>query len=178
MHKDTEATELPELIYGVIEGSGGEGVQVLPAEEVQNLLKGQRAYSVARTWGEFRQLAPSSFVELETQAWLQNQEDEEDPGLTPGDDLEFTTGYPDGDALHLWPQALMLRLLPEKVQQQFGEVSDTTHSGPFLQIDPNHEEALIQALEAEGYALRRNDDMMYGAQGYLSVEELNRLLQE
>jgi hypothetical protein len=49
----------------------------------------------------------------------------------------------------MWPAQAMLDWLPESVQA-LGTVEYSTFNGPFLQLDPDGQKEVLEALAAEG----------------------------
>jgi hypothetical protein len=159
MHKET-------ILVGVC-GSGS--VICMPEDAAYEYARLQRALATAKTWGEFRALAPpDSLAEAEERALamaegLETADD--DPTVPPADDASFDPyhqihGIGDGD----WPYdpaSDMLDWLSEGLQE-LGERVTTRFNGDRLEIEAARLPLVIAALEAEGYRVIHSDAAIAG----------------
>jgi hypothetical protein len=148
-----------QIVYGL---AGGDLVFV-PRAEAERLKELQEALNSAATWGDVRrQLRPDLFEELLGQC---RDELESDPDDDDSFDPDAVPGYADGDWPE-WPKQAMLEWMPARVWRQFGRVEASVLNGDFLQIDAGRLEALVAALEDQGFACRRDDALVARASGY------------
>ena len=143
------------------------GVVAIPFHEARRRVELEAALSDAHTWGEaFAVLTPRQAAEITLllyDAWM------EDGGAVPSDDEPFDAetvlglndgtwiGWPPRDAIdHDW--------FPSSVTT-IGTVHQTSHDGPYLSFDSAHLDRLMQALEAEGYTVTRDDALVDAACG-------------
>ncbi|MEV1328527.1 hypothetical protein AB0J20_02985 [Micromonospora costi] len=113
-----------------------------------------RALAAARTWGEARQ------VQM-TRLW--------NPARPGGYEDEYADDRPfditelgaivDGD----WPKmvtARALAVLPQDLQDRYGEIVLTVHDGEYLKVSLGGEAALVAELRERGYEVTRDDDLI------------------
>jgi hypothetical protein len=123
----------------------GDRLVVIPLAWARRLASLRAAIRECGTWGEFLdEIAadPKTLADLTHRLG----------GELPNDDESFSAddlpGYGDGD-WPMWPAQAMLDWLPESVQA-LGTVEYSTFNGPFLQLDPDGQKEVIEALAAEG----------------------------
>jgi hypothetical protein len=117
----------------------------------------------ARTWAEFRQLAPEAWYRSAVERTF-GEESEAPDAATPFDP-EQVWGYSDGD-WPTWPQQRMLEWVPKQVQAEFGNAETSCINGSFLSIEARHMDSVVAAMEALGYGCRRDDDLVARVSGY------------
>jgi hypothetical protein len=132
-------------------------VGCVPEAEASLLVQLWKALSGAKTWREFRQLAPEPYLsEAEERASADGNED------APGDAQEFDMfsiwGVGDGDWPPL-PQQVMIGWLPKSVLAM-GEIIQTVYNGPILEIEAHRIDAVVAALGAVGFEVRRSDEIV------------------
>ena len=132
-------------------------VACVPEDEALLLVQLWKALSGAKTWREFRQLAPEPYLS-EAEERASTEGDEDAPGDAQQFDMLSIWGLGDGD----WPpfpQQQMIDWLPEAVLTM-GEIIQTVHNGPILYIEAHRVDAVVSALEAVGFEVRRSDDIV------------------
>jgi len=132
-------------------------VACVPEDEALLLVQLWRALGSAKTWGEFRQLAPEPYL---SEAGERASVDGEEGALADAHQFDMLSiwGLGDGD----WPpfpQQQMIQWLPEAVLTM-GEIVQTVHNGPILYIEAHCIDAVISALEAAGFEVRRSDEIV------------------
>jgi hypothetical protein len=114
------------------------------------------AIASARTWGEARQVTARHTWNPASPEYESGPDEHEDD--EPFDILQLGAVI-DGD----WPPMVTvraLRLLPDDIQARFGATSDTVLNGEYLEIPVAAEGELIAALQARGFAVTRDDDLI------------------
>ena len=147
-----------QIVYGL----AGRDLVFIPRAEAERLKALQDALNSA-TWGEVRRrLRPDLYEELLDQC---RDELESDPGDDESFDPDAVPGHADGDWPE-WPKQGMLEWMPARVWKAFGRVEASVLNGDFLQLDAGRLEELVAALEAEGFACRRDDALVARASGF------------
>jgi hypothetical protein len=175
----------------VLYGKAGESLVFIPKRQAEELAKVWVALC-ASTWGEMRSRMPrkplkeflwflGDRIDFETFYQEQRQRDrkltrakaliafrelpsKERIGLDdePFDAFSISVvcdgGFPD------WPQQQMLKWLPEDLPYAKGETS--IHDGPFLELDPAHEQEIVAAVEALGFRCLKDEAVVRAACGY------------
>ncbi|WP_262285515.1 hypothetical protein [Micromonospora sp. MA102] len=114
-----------------------------------------RALAAARTWGEARQV---QMTHLENPAGPECYEEDDCADDKPFDITELgaiVDGY--------WPKMVTTRaldVLPQDLQDRYGEVVLTVHNGEYLQVPLDGEAELVAELRERGYELTRDDDLI------------------
>ena len=187
----TRQTPPSEIVYGVLEGT--QELVFLPIDRARELAILHIALRTSRTWGEFRAILPSTVYAQVVEHLRENDAvdfatyaAEEGEGMSKarvrrdyqalpvGERLpqskdpfnpEEIWGLSDGDWPG-WPAQEMLEWMPSPVQQAFGTVEASVINGPYLAPDASQEDALVAALQTEGYCCRRDDTLVRLASGY------------
>lgn len=132
----------------------------------RDALEQQAAHRVvreARTWAEFWARLPEGIrAELEDAlAWSEEE--------LPRDDTPFRAsdvpGYVDGDFPRTAP-AYGTGWLPAPIAEAYGVQERSFVSGDWTEIPPAHEAAVVEALRALGFVVRRDDGLVSSACGY------------
>ncbi|SCF06537.1 hypothetical protein GA0070607_5103 [Micromonospora coriariae] len=115
-----------------------------------------RALASARTWGEARQ------VQM-THLWNPAGPDYCEPKDDYADDKPFDItelgAIVDGD----WPKMVTTRaldVLPQDLQDRYGEVVLTVHDGEYLKVPLDREAELVAELRERGYEVTRDDELI------------------
>ncbi|MGW3611075.1 hypothetical protein ACWD6N_14455 [Micromonospora sp. NPDC005163] len=115
-----------------------------------------RALASARTWGEARQ------VQM-THLWNPAGPDYYEPKDDHADDKPFDItelgAIVDGD----WPKMVTVRaldVLPQDLQDRYGEVVLTVHDGEYLKVPLDGEAELVAELRERGYEVTRDDELI------------------
>lgn len=113
------------------------------------------ALAAARTWGEARQV---QMTHLSNPAGPECYEEDDYPDDEPFDITEvgaIVEGY--------WPgmvTARALDVLPQDLQDRYGEVVLTVHNGEYLRVPLDGEAELVAELRERGYEVTRDDDLI------------------
>jgi len=149
--QETNMRPKETIIVGV---DAGDTVVCMPEDFAYEQIRLHRASS-ARTWGEFRRLAPPASIRE-----IHERLDDGSDSFIPDDDEPFDwyslPGVGDGD-WPPWPQQLMLDWLPIRVRE-LGTVRSSALNGNFLEIEASKIDAVVAELERAGYRVIRNDD--------------------
>lgn len=136
---------------------------VVMADEktARELAKVWQALDTAKTWAEVREIMPEAYFNEIWQLIAEdvNQGGEPLPDMAKAFDPVELPGYMDGD-WPAWPAASMLDWVPKSIQARYGKTVATRLNGDFLEIAPEHLEAVIQELENLGYHCRRDDELI------------------
>jgi len=144
-----------DLAYGrsLYEGE----LVILPRKEAVRIAAMYRAAATARTWGEFKVMAPPGVYEQIGEVLEENEE------TLPEDDEPFDhnhiPGCADGD-WPPWPQQEMLRWIPRDIQVAFGTRGFSAVSGECLTLDAARTEEIVRALEARGFRCTEENDLI------------------
>lgn len=144
------------LVYGV----AGSELVFLDAGLAQELADLRDGFG---TWGQAR-------AGLSASRWRQIMDTLGDGGLlVPSDDvafdLDYIPGYADGDWPE-WPAQLMLDWMPRKIIEAHGAREDSVLNGEFVSLDPAREAAVAAALQDEGWALVKDEELVRRACGF------------
>jgi hypothetical protein len=163
------------LVYG----EAGEGLVFMPKPEADELAALRKALQSSTTWGELRNSVSEERWQGIREAIERVVEDipdeyREEGGIyaldldNPGDaafDYDTIPGHADGDWPE-WPAQQMLEWMPSEIVLHLGEVADSMFNGEYLVLPLKNESAIVEALEAAGWACKRNDDLVQAASGY------------
>ncbi len=178
-----------DLVYGVYYPGVFDRLVMMPLSVVSHLIEMCQIINTAGTWGEVRERAkPSVYAELvslkETdydssiiRLWkrrqagefrideLGNVEEKNPPDEEPFDGSRLIDPgfYPPP------PEHLMLKWLPEDIQNRFGEVQYDNYGASWLHIEADRTDEVVAALQCLGYTLERNDTLIHKA--YCDGEE-------
>lgn len=130
------------LVYGVDQH---ENLVVLPENVAQRVRRDFERISTVRTYGAARRLND----DLEYLALPLGDEEEDD--AEPYDPWKFEDFPPN-------PATIALDELPEWLE--LGQEIDGFPLAPYLYINPAEEGRLLKLVRAEGYAIRRDDDLV------------------
>ncbi|MET8838064.1 hypothetical protein ABZV78_29720 [Micromonospora sp. NPDC004540] len=114
-----------------------------------------KALAAARTWGEARQV---QMTHLENPAGPESYEEDDYADDKPFDITELgaiVDGY--------WPKMVTTRaldVLPQDLQDRYGEVVLTVHNGEYLQVPLDGEAELVAELRQRGYEVTRDDQLI------------------
>ena len=136
-------------------------IVMLEQDKARELEQVWRALDTAKTWGEARDIMPKDYFNV---LWHNLSEDSEDedkplPAMSDAFDREAVSGHADGDWPD-WPAADMLDWVPEDIQGRYGQQASTRLNGDFLEIAPEHLEAVMSELSALGYLCVRDDELI------------------
>jgi hypothetical protein len=112
-----------------------------------------RALAAARTWGEARQV---QMTHLENPAGPECYEEDDYADDKPFDITELgaiVNGY--------WPRMVTTRaldVLPQDLQDRYGELVLTVHDGEYLKVPLDGEAELVAELRKRGYEVTRDDE--------------------
>lgn len=139
------------LVYGTAYGASLIFMESAKAEALD-------AFCSADTWGELRRRSPQMCSEVIERIRQKNDEDDDWPG--PSDDTAFELTDVAGDGWWpMFPEQLMLELIPQDIQDQYGKTMDTALDGSLLQLDPHDEQEVVDALVAAGFNCRKDQDL-------------------
>jgi hypothetical protein len=119
-----------------------------------------RAIAASRTWGEARRVAPSHTWNPAADEYAEEEHADDEPF-----DIGELSPVQDGD----WPPMVTSRamdLLPQDLQERFGEVQDTRLNADYLEIPLDREAELTAELRARGFDVTRDDDTINMLDGY------------
>lgn len=122
------------------------------AEEAEEI----KALAAARTWGEARQVR---MTHLSNPAAADEDFPDEDPADNEPFEINELNSVAEGD----WPPMVTERafkLLPEDLQDQFGERRFTALNGDYLEIPVDREGELVAELRKRGYEVSRDDEVI------------------
>lgn len=114
----------------------------------------RHAIEESSTWGEFRRGLPAGEWEDRIQVYFDAAEEE-----PPVDDAPFTSddvlGYGEGDYPE-WLLQVQLEWFPKELIEKYGgNVGDTVHNGPPLDLPADKADAIAEDLRALGHTLER-----------------------
>jgi hypothetical protein len=171
------------LVYGDVAGR----LVYMRRDDARDRAALLRAIGHARTWGEFRALAPPRLYEevmgrfeptYESMEQFEAEFLADRQGASSADaraayrDLVFDDRLPEDDdpferddvpgfeGIWGFPAQEMLDWVPGSIQDEFGHVVDTTLDGLMLEFKPQDEERLCRAFAAEGYVCARDDALV------------------
>ena len=139
---------MKDLVYGDAVGN----LVFMTRARAEDLAAMRSAKSAAKTWGDFKRLAPASIV-LEVNRMMAGDESgDDDPVAIPG--------YEDGD----WPfpQQEQIQLLPDDVIQ-LGDIGQTIYNGERLDFAAEREAEIVAKLEMHGFHVERDDKLVQAA---------------
>ena len=144
------------VVVGVLDV---EGVIAIPEARAIELAAIHRALATASTWGELCSvLSERSLGELTR---LMGELPSKDAVF----DLEQIDSYYDGDWPG-WPQQEMLDWMPTRVRT-LGTVEQSMLNGPGLSIPQQRLHQVIEGLAMAGFNVRRDDNFVSAASGYV-----------
>lgn len=151
------------VVYGeYLDASDGQLVFLLERDALEQQAS-HRAIREARTWAEFWARLPE-----DVRAELEDALDWCDEDL-PRDDTPFRAsdlpGYDDGDFPPTAP-AYGTGWLPASIAEAYGVKEHSFVSGTWTEIPAGHEAAVVDALRALGFVVRRDDGLVSSACGY------------
>ncbi|AYA23168.1 hypothetical protein C6369_000250 [Rhodococcus rhodochrous] len=144
------------LVYGI----AGDKLVFIDPEQARELALLWAGFD---TWGQARAaLSATRWQEIveRFEGWEQDPPAPEEPF-----DLSQVPGNADGDWPE-WPAQQMLDWMPPELIARYGRSTASVLNGDFLDIDPQHEAALVAALEEMGWSCRRNDALVSSASGF------------
>jgi hypothetical protein len=149
------------VVVGVLLGADDE-VVMIPEKHAVTLARLHDALSSAKTWAEFKRLAPKRYY----QEALERASEGEDEAVTPKSPFDPMQiyGLGDGDWPD-WPSQQMLGWVPAEVRAKFGRSESSVLNGPFLCLAAADLDEIMSAMEAHGYKCRRDDDLVSRAHG-------------
>lgn len=115
-----------------------------------------RALAAARTWGEARQ------VQM-THLWNPAGPDCYEPEDDYADDKPFDITEVGAVVDMSWPEmvtARALSVLPQDLQDRYGEIVLTVHDGEYLEVPLDGEAELVAELRERGYEVTRDDELI------------------
>ncbi|GAA4562741.1 hypothetical protein GCM10023176_05110 [Micromonospora coerulea] len=121
-----------------------------------------RALASAPTWGEARQ------VQM-THLWNPAGPDYHDPEDGYADDKPFDITEVGSVVDGYWPRMVTARafeVLPQDLQDRYGEVVLTVHDGEYLEVPLDGEAELVAELRGRGYEVTRDDDLINLLDGF------------
>lgn len=146
----------PNVVYGRVPDGG---LVFVPEPMAKELAQVQEALSLAKTWGELRELLPAArlsevfdLVEFDTP-----------PAPSDPFDAGEIPAYCDGDWPE-WPARYQLEWLPDDALA-LGSRDVSVLNGDFIEFAPEREEELIEVLGAHGHSIRRDDELVAAASG-------------
>ena len=157
---DALHTTTNELVYGV----PFDELIFIPRERAEHLAAIHNALNIATTWGEFFRLLPED-ARAEVEGWF-TEDEQERPADNQPFDRDDVPGVADGDWPG-WPAQEMLSWVPDDIQQQYGRVAASAISGDCLVLDTSRIEAIIAALESNGFSCTRDDSLVMRAAGHV-----------
>ncbi len=147
---------LKHLVYGTIEERGDELI-FIPKEQAEELALIHEAKDSATTWRELYERIPNDvfdrlvMVEFNLDAGFDKLTTEEQQRiLTQPFEVSEIALIKEGNWLD-WPQQDMLVWVPEDVQDRFGRIISTGLNGEYLGLAAQETDAIVAALEAQGY---------------------------
>ncbi|GAA2648099.1 hypothetical protein [Paractinoplanes durhamensis] len=147
------------IVYGYV--ALHDSLAFADGETAPDEVRDIRALAAARTWGAAREV---TFSHGWNPADPEFDDDADDhPDDSPFDINELTAVI-EGD----WPKMVTgrtLDVLPEDLQEQFGNRQDTSLNGDYLEIPAAAEKDLVAALRARGHQVTRDDDLINALDG-------------
>lgn len=149
---DSDRPQPPDtdIVYGELAGN----LVLIRRAQAEELAATRRAVQDSTTWGDLRERLPEP-----RRAQIAEAFDGEDP---PADDVALADvavpGWDDGDWPE-WPAQLMLDWVPESVRA-LGAEGETRLSGEYLELLPGRVDEVVAAMEAAGYSMERDDELV------------------
>lgn len=140
-----------DLVYGDIGGA----MLFFPRKRAEAFAAFCKARDQAKTWGEFRRLAPPALLDE-----VPDHDEDDEPHA---DNAPFNKN----DALSIWwpfPESDQLEFLPDDVVS-LGSFSDTGE-GDRVDFKTTQENEIIRRLREQGYAVERNDRLVLSATAF------------
>jgi hypothetical protein len=154
-----------ELVYG----SSADVLIIIPKGEAREWAELQRALYFARTWGQFKSMAPEGRYDEVRRRYHYDDWTPKTNGEEPDEDMPFDAesikGYVDGDWPEWWQQEWEY-WLPTEVRERYGRWSMSNFNGDFLDLDVEKEADIIALLERYGYKCIRDEIVTCQATGY------------
>ncbi len=114
--------------------------------------------SQATTWAEFRSLMPrKDYSRVVSAIDMTGEPRPRGKDEFSGDQIP---GWNDGD-YPTWLQLEMDGILPRKVLEKYGTLQHTFVNGSYWHLPPEHATKIVAALRAEGYVVRKADDLRF-----------------
>lgn len=140
-----------DLIYG----DNGGAMLFFPRTRAEAFAAFCKARNQAKTWGEFRRLAPPALLD-EVPDYDEDDEPHDDNAPFNRDDtLSIWWPFPESDQVEFLPQDVVA----------LGSFSDTGE-GDRVDFTTAQEDEIIKKLREHGYTLERNDNLVSSATDY------------
>lgn len=147
-----------DIVYRPGMGSNGQdSVVFAERSRAERVAQIRAALENSATWGEFRRALPEGEWEDTFQDYYDDAEEE-----PPADDVAFVVndavpGYADGDYPE-WLRQVQLEWFPKELIAKYdGEVGETVHNGPALDLPGDKAEEIAEDLRALGHTVERSD---------------------
>lgn len=156
----SEADNPNEVVWGCPDGDEPVFILRRRAEDLATLWS---ALSSARTWGDLRRsLPPRLFRETVDACWGDDDELDDDEIFS----YDSVGVIADGDFPGI-PTQEVLAWMPADIREQYGDVGMSMVSGPLLSFRSDDAAAIAAALEEQGFATTRDDDLVASACAWL-----------
>ena len=149
---------LVDIVYRPEMGSNGkDSVVFAERRRAERVAQIRAALENSATWGEFRRALPECEWEDRFQSYYDDAEEQ-----PPADDKPFVIAdaapeYFDGDYPE-WLRQVQLEWFPQELIAKYGgEVGETVHNGPALDLPGDKADQIAEDLRALGHTVERSD---------------------